>query len=75
MPLNSEARSLLDLMEQIGAPPLDALPPAEARAALGYLYLVCRNDGLMEELSTIFFVSPIGCMKGCKSCKLSKVVI
>jgi acetyl esterase len=33
MPLNAEARTLLDLMEQIGAPPLDSLPPAAARAA------------------------------------------
>ena len=33
MPLNAEARAVLDLMEEIGAPPLDSLPPAEARAA------------------------------------------
>ncbi|WP_420451110.1 alpha/beta hydrolase [Ilumatobacter sp.] len=33
MPLHAEARSLLALMEQIGAPPLDSLPPAQARAA------------------------------------------
>ena len=37
MPLNTEARALLDLMDAVGAPPLDSLPPAaarEARAAL-----------------------------------------
>ena len=33
MPLNAEARSLLDLMEAVGAPPLDSLAPADARAA------------------------------------------
>ncbi len=33
MPLNAEARRLLDLMEAVGAPPLDSLPPAEARRA------------------------------------------
>jgi acetyl esterase len=33
MPLNAEARTLLDLFEQLGAPPLDSLPPTEARAA------------------------------------------
>jgi len=33
MPLNAEARSLLDLMEAVGAPPLDSLPPEDARRA------------------------------------------
>ncbi len=33
MPLNAEARTLLDLMEAVGAPPLDSLPPEAARAA------------------------------------------
>lgn len=33
MPLNAQARRVLDLMEERGAPPLDSLPPAEARAA------------------------------------------
>jgi acetyl esterase len=33
MPLHAEARALLDLIEQIGAPELHTLPPAEARAA------------------------------------------
>ncbi len=33
MPLNVEARTLLDLMEAVGAPPLDSLPPDEARRA------------------------------------------
>jgi acetyl esterase len=33
MPLNAEARMLLDLMEEVGAPPLDSLPPVEARRA------------------------------------------
>ncbi|MGA9276677.1 alpha/beta hydrolase [Ilumatobacter sp.] len=33
MPLNSEARSLLDLMDAVGAPPLDSLPPVAARDA------------------------------------------
>ena len=33
MPLHAEARSLLDLMEQQGAPPFEQLSPAEARAA------------------------------------------
>lgn len=33
MPLNAEARTLLELMEQIGAPSLDSMPPTEARAA------------------------------------------
>lgn len=33
MPLNAEARALLDLMEAVGAPPLDSLPPEEARRA------------------------------------------
>jgi acetyl esterase len=32
MPLHHEARTLLDMMEAIGAPPLDSQPPAEARA-------------------------------------------
>ena len=33
MPLNAEARTLLDLMEAVGAPPLDSLPPEDARRA------------------------------------------
>jgi acetyl esterase len=33
MPLNDEARTLLELVEQIGAPPFETLAPAEARAA------------------------------------------
>lgn len=33
MPLHAEARRVLDMMEAAGAPPLDSLPPAEARAA------------------------------------------
>ena len=33
MPLNAEARTLLDLMEAVGAPPLDSLPPVDARRA------------------------------------------
>ena len=33
MPLNAEARTLLDLMDSMGAPPLDSLPPEAARAA------------------------------------------
>ena len=33
MPLNTEARTLLDLMDAVGAPPLDSLPPVEARSA------------------------------------------
>jgi acetyl esterase len=33
MPLDAEARALLDLMEAVGAPPLHSLPPIEARAA------------------------------------------
>lgn len=33
MPLHHEARTLLDMMEAIGAPPLDSQPPAEARVA------------------------------------------
>lgn len=33
MPLNAEARTLLELVERIGAPPFETLSPAEARAA------------------------------------------
>lgn len=33
MPLNAEARTLLDLMDALGAPPLDSLPPVDARRA------------------------------------------
>lgn len=33
MPLNAEARNILDLMAERGAPPLDSLPPEQARAA------------------------------------------
>jgi acetyl esterase len=33
MPLNAEARTLLDLLEQLGAPPFETLDPVEARAA------------------------------------------
>ena len=33
MPLNAEARALLDQMDAVGAPPLDTLPPEEARRA------------------------------------------
>jgi acetyl esterase/lipase len=33
MPLNAEARTLLELIEQIGAPPFEQLEPAQARAA------------------------------------------
>lgn len=33
MPLNAEARRILELMDERGAPPLDSLPPEEARAA------------------------------------------
>jgi len=33
MPLNAEARTLLDLMDAVGAPPLDSLPPDDARRA------------------------------------------
>lgn len=33
MPLNADARLVLDLMDDVGAPPLDSLPPAEAREA------------------------------------------
>lgn len=33
MPLDAEARAVLDLMEQIGAPPFEQLSPPEARAA------------------------------------------
>ena len=33
MPLDAEARLVLDLMEQLGAPPFETLTPPEARAA------------------------------------------
>ncbi len=47
MPLNAEARTLLDLMEAVGAPPLDSLPPEaarEARAALAPPVLEACHD-------------------------------
>src|SRR3954470_12618673 len=34
MPLDPQARMLLDQMEAMGLPPLDALPVADARAAI-----------------------------------------
>lgn len=37
MPLNADARRVLDLMVEAGVPPLDSLPPAEARDARNWV--------------------------------------
>jgi len=44
MSLSSESRAALDLLDELGVPPLDALPPAQARPILNELFKTQPED-------------------------------